>query len=139
MTTKKYDVEVTNTIEGWGYSSTERLECGKMSATQIKKYLKEISEYSNIPDDSCIHHIYAMYCAKDSMSTTLCRNCTQQSGTNESNYGSLQLHVFLTNGKKCNRHDCFNNIQNGKCTDKFVIDIIGKKFFSKQYKDTKQR
>lgn len=42
---------------------------------------------------------------------------------------------LVTDFKKCgnHKHDCVFNLMNGKCTDPYVIENIGKKFFPNAY------
>ena len=138
--TKKYDVNVINVVDGWGHSSMEYMDCGKMSAKQMKDYVKEIAAKKIIPQSSCVHHICALCNVRDSISTILWHDQNTLK-PQKFNSGALDIHITMVNHRNCTRQDCFNNIKNGKCTDEFVIDIIGKKFFADRYPNanTKQR
>ena len=124
--TKKYDVNVINVVDGWGHSSMEYMDCGKMSAKQMKDYVKEIAAKKIIPQSSCVHHICALCNVRDSISTILWHDQNTLK-PQEFNSGALDIHITMVNHRNCTRQDCFNNIKNGKCTDEFVIDIIGKR------------
>ena len=133
---KRYDVVITETNEGWGYSDIKRLYCPEMSVRQIQKYLRGLENVGKIPGDSCVYCINAQFVHSDSEAISLSRNQLRQPQLSERASGELQITIQRTNGKKCHSQNCFANIQNGKCIDKFMIDVIGKKFFAEKYKNT---
>ena len=134
---ERYEVALTQTSEGWGYCDTKTLPCGFMSKDQITKYLNELAQKEEIPEESCLYDVSARFHAYQSHDVSLVRNRTNETISREKDSGGLYIQIRRVNCSKCPYQDCFENIQNGKCIDPFAIDIIGKKFFAKKYIDEK--
>ncbi len=49
---------------------------------------------------------------------------------------TIKIDCCQKTNKNCS--DCFDTIKNGKCTDPFVIEYVGKKFFADKYATCKQ-
>ena len=118
----------------------ESVSCGHLYVYEIQRYLRKLSLNKVIPADSCIYDIRAKFFKYDDASVYI----DSRIGTNRSNEvhsGCLQINVCNISAQKCPTYNCFRNIQNGNCTDKFMIKIIGQEFFADKYKDTntKQR
>ena len=127
-------------LSGWGYNDTKSIACGCISVNQAKKYIRTIASEHTIPEGSCLYCIKAEFDFASTAKTQLSRNeLVKQGDIKQTEVGRLDITVSMINGRKCSRTKCFENIRNGKCTDKFMIDIIGKKFFPEQYKDTKTK
>lgn len=109
-----------------------------LSENKIKAYLRELSA-RRIFDESCICSMHARFYNYNNIETNLVVEPATRNNPTESHSGALEIRICNRNGCKCSAHDCPDNIANGKCTDKFVTEIIGKKFFGNKYKNTKQR
>ena len=129
--TKKYNIDLVNNISGWCYSDTIRLHCAFWSTEQIEKYLNELSTTTNIPRKSCFCDLYAHFNACHD--TKVMMRSISPTAIEDISNGELNINIIFKNWHNCLRKDCFENIKSGKCTDKFVIDIIGKKFFPNEY------
>ena len=94
---------------------------------------------NKIPEESCISSINAYFRSKDNISLYITRDRSHI--PTEDNSGNFTIYIENINGCKCSTRNCMNNLADGKCTDRFVIEKIGKKFFADKYKDenTKQR
>ena len=110
-----------------------------MSTGQIHNYLQQLS-IQLMPDKSCIYHMCASFINYDKNRVSFCRT-TNFMKTSEEHFAGLTVYFSLINGCKCRKEDCLHNLKNGTCTDKFMIDVIGKPFFADKYIDTntKQR
>ena len=133
---KQYDVSITNTTNGWGWCDINVLPCKPMTAKEIKTYMNKINHYKEIPLDSCLYYIsfdfQDTHQRKISFSTLHPHKYTDQRSL-----GGFFISVQMKNCQKCSNKDCFNNIDNGKCTDKFVCEIIGKYLFKEKYENQK--
>ena len=140
MTQKKYDVRLDFSCFGSG-SGMEPLDCGSLTIEEIEQYLQELATKKMVAKDSCAHHLTASFETKESLKVFLARNYQCPNAPYKESMGRLNLYMTNMNNSKCPDRDCFNNIRSGKCTDAFVIETIGKKFFADKYKDnqTKQR
>ena len=110
-----------------------------LSRDQIQNYLRHLS-LQLMPDTSCIYHMCASFVNQDKQRVSFCRT-TNFMKTSEDHFAGLTVYVSLINGCKCRHEDCLRNLKNGTCTDKFMIDVIGKPLFADKYIDTntKQR
>ena len=120
---------------------TNSANCGCVSLSKIRKYLQEISDKAFIPSDSCLYAFYANFCSCDYTKVYLKHNSTADNCPEKTSVKELNINFSLKNKHTCCSLDCVNNICTGKCTDSFVTEIIGKKFFPEKYKNeqTKQR
>lgn len=130
MPNEKHNIDLMNNISGWGYSDTIHLHCASWSTEQIEKYLNELSTITNIPQESCFHDLNAHFNTCHDIKVIM---NTLSTATKDISTGGLIINIRFRNGHKCPRENCFKNIQSGKCTDKFVIDNIGKQFFANKY------
>ena len=138
---KKYDVILNySCFAGACNGGVEPLHCGSMNMEQIKQYLQELAAKKTISHYSCPRHLTAHFENKESLSVYLSHMYTCPDAPQEESKGCLNL--YMTNHasagmytSKCPDRDCFNNIRTGKCTDTFVIETIGKKFFADKYQD----
>ena len=137
---EKCDVILREPLNGWGYNDTKSIACSCISVKQAMKYVRSIASKGQIPEDSCLYKIIADLQFTNSAQILLSHDeCIQCGDIKQKESGKLDITVIMTNGRKCSRTHCFENIRNGKCIDKFVIDIIGKKFFPEQYKNKNTR
>ena len=113
------------------------ISCGDMYVTYIKQYLHNLSKNNFIPADSCVYDINARFFQYDESKVHLQRRYIQNR-LSEDSAACLQIHVRNTIRQKC-PESCLRNIQDGKCTDKFMINNVGKIFFPDKYNNTKQR
>jgi len=141
---KKYDVILNySACAGASNAGIEPLHCGSLTKQQIKQYLQELARQKQMSFYSCPNHFTAHFENKESLSVYLSHMYTCPDAPREESKG--QLNLYMTNHSndtsKCSYRDCFNNIKNGKCTDAFIIENIGKKFFADKYQNnnTKQR
>ena len=138
---KKYDVILNySACAGASNGGVEPLHCGSMTMEQIKQYLQELATKKTISPYSCPNHFTAHFENKESLSVYLSHHYDCPDTPSKETKGCLNL--YMTNHastgiytSKCYYRDCFNNIKNGKCTDAFIIETIGKKFFADKYKD----
>ena len=138
MAQKKYDIRLHYAWFAHG-SSIEAMDCGSLPAQEIKKYLNRLATKKSLAKDSCVRHFKARFENTESASVYLCHEnqCPNAPQTEES--GRLNLYMTNKNNSKCSGHDCLNNIRNGKCTDAFIVEIIGKEFFENKYDNTNQK
>ena len=138
---KKYDVILNySCFAGAPNGGVEPLHCGSLTEQQVKQYLQELAAQKKISFYSCPNHFTAHFENKESSSVYLSSMYTCPDAPCEERKGCLNL--YMTNHasagmytSKCHYRDCFNNIRNGKCTDAFIIENVGKKFFADKYKD----
>lgn len=133
--TKQYNIDLVNTVSGWDYSTTNRLRCASWSEKQIEKYLRELSAFGCAPKESCFFTVNARFYENSEIKVILPSFFARKPvpGIRDESDGGMDINIKFKNSHKCPCEDCFKNIQSGKCTDKFVIDIIGKKFFTDNY------
>ncbi len=127
---KRYDVCL---------KSPEDTANGKqMTKAEFEKYLKELSEtYGKIPQDSCLYSFFACFTAYDKMTVNLGEQWNRKNNSIKVSEGWINIGIYIKNCGKCHQSKCIKNIQNGKCVDDFVCNIIGIKLFPEQYE--KQR
>lgn len=115
---------------------TQDLCIGTVPADKVNSLFRKLSKNNQIPSESCIYTL-----------TLHCRNnktlpLTRLSGNTSLSFdNNLDIH-FTTNPRcKCQIEECLRNLAAGECSDKFMIENIGKKFFADKYKDnnTNQR
>ena len=136
---RRYPVFVIEENDDWGHHDVNMLPCATMSLKQIKKYLQDLDTAGQIPVGSCIYRMSAAFNYTNSKTVTLSYEQSQNTQNPEKELGSLQIHITRSSAKKCPNRDCFANIQNGRCTDEFMINVIGKKFFARKYTNTKKQ
>jgi len=135
---RKYDVILKYGYFGSG-SNIDSLNCGSLAEYKITQYLHELTTTKIIPDDSCVRYLSAKFVNKYSAEVSLSRNYQCPNAPREAKSGDFVVCMTNMNNCKCCERDCFNNIKNGKCTDPFVIENIGKKFFADKYKENNQK
>ena len=109
---------------------------GWLSMAQIEEYIQEILSKKHVPIDSCVFSIEAEFNSTQRLKATLRHGQAFENYSHKETKGGLNVSFILKNGRKCDSYKCLDNICTGKCTDKFMIEVIGKKFFPQQYKDT---
>lgn len=109
------------------------LDCGNLSTKQIKQYLQEIADNKTIPVNSCVHNINAKFRMVRETYAFATTNGPITDNHHTVTMGGLDISVCNRYGCKCHREHCFENLASGKCTDEFMIKIIGKKFFADKY------
>ena len=122
-------------INGRFESHIERIPVASLSHSELLTYYTKI-DTTPIPKDSCIYNLY----------TTLYKKIIINAMSNETpmEWERHQKHMlnmqFCNPGKwgKCDLSynplaHCFENIKNGLCRDKYVIQNIGKIFFPDKY------
>ena len=134
----KYDVHISFSTDG------ERgltLNGNRIFKNKIKKYIYDISDMNMIPKESCIHRIGVCFNDITTMQTSLSQDPEQSVYPIESYMGGLDINILRKHKCKCSQYQCCYNLVTGECTDPFMIDIVGKKFFPDKYKTirTKQR
>ena len=138
MPKKKYDVKIMISRLGNVFDTSYDIPAGQMTENQIKDYLAELSNKGNIPETSCLRRMFANM----NIDTTAFLSGTGKAKDNFIRYdGRLNICSILKSDSICTARNCARKIKNGKCTDPFVIETIGKKFFADKYKanNTKQR
>ena len=134
---KSYDVNITiirPSTSNNGYD----IKAGTLTESQITQYLAELSAKGNVPEKSCIKRMFANM--NTDITIYLSGAADKDHRSNRHN-GKLNVFSFIKSDSLCSAKNCAKAIKTGKCTDKFVIETIGKKFFADKYKDkqTKQR
>ena len=114
----------------------QRLGIDPVSSDRVNSLIRKLSRSRKIPDESCIYTI-TFHCRSNK---TLPLNRLTKS-TTPSLDNELEVHFTTTPHCKCPIEECLQNLAAGKCTDKFMIENIGKQFFKDKYQDkhTKQR
>lgn len=102
------NVNLINTVH-LGTSSS--LQCGFLLAYERENFLTELKT-NPVPENSCFQEMKIMQI---------------ESGT------KIQIICDLGTNAKCGPAKCFQNIMTGKCTDEYVKNMIGKKFFEAKY------
>ena len=104
--------------------------------TTARACIQQLSE-QNIPFGSCINHISMHFNNRDEVSVN--NGITDQIQTKENHFTDLNICYDLVNACHCPTANCLNNIANGKCRDKFIIELIGKNFFADKYVNTNEK
>ncbi len=111
----------------------KRLVLGQMSWDEAKAYQTELT--TPLPMDGCIDILKTELHAEVHITgENLCY--APKSSKIWEHAPVTQLKIEATRNKsKCFAvvHECLNNIKNGKCTDPYVIEHIGRKFFADKY------
>ena len=133
MKEKKYDVTISEPNDGWGYFAPLAIYCNPMTVKEIQDYLDIVAKNRTIPIDSCLYQMntHIQHCG--CIDVLLSRNNSNIESTKKDYSSYMKISVQMTNSRKCPREKCLENIKYGKCTDKFMIDIIGKQFFADKY------
>jgi len=129
------EIIYAKTINGKFESRTERIPVTFLPHAELLEYYTKI-DTTPIPKDSCIYNLY----------TTLYKKIIINAMPNENpmEWERHQKHMlniqFCDPGEygKCDLSynplaHCFENIKNGLCRDKYVIQNIGKIFFPDKY------
>lgn len=138
----KHYVQLVDTTYGYGQSgNSEPIQCGSLTQEEIETYIKQLSANKVLPMGTCVHHMSARFYNTDKVYTYLVQDQPNTGVPSEEHNSWFEIGIGNTAGQKCSKYDCFNNIKHGKCTDPFVIETIGKKFFADKYNNeqTKQR
>ena len=126
----KNDIELIDFMGTWLHGKKPML-CGTMSDRKLKRYKKYLYNIDSIPQDSCVESIEACFFNSGMIAISQTDHDLQ--------YWHNSLHIELRYKQcpecKCEREDCFKNIESGKCTDAFMIKHICKKFFADKYKN----
>jgi len=104
------------------YTYTSQRGCGNLTPDEMNDLYQSIKN-SNIPSKSCASSIYA------ELKQTSC-------SAPKFERSSSHLTITINPKKQCGiRKDtrCADCIISGKCTDEFVINLIGKKLFANKY------
>lgn len=113
----------------YNYHAGEVKPCGYLQIGEMSEFFAQIKN-AKIPSESCIAAIYTSIA-----STAL----TIRGKNTQNNAEELIIDIYPTN-QKCKIRDgknCIKCIASGKCRDKFVIDLIGKKLFADKYEKQK--
>jgi len=136
---RKYDVNIMISRIGDIYTDCSyNIKSEPMTEAKIKDYLATLSCNEKIPENSCVLRMFANMC----IDTTIFVSNTAPDNKHINRYdGRLNICPILKRTSICTAKNCARKIKNGKCTDPFVIENIGKKFFAYKYKkeQTKQR
>lgn len=137
-TRHKHIVMITKPRKDWGYYEPDVLY-KSMTMSEIKTYMDEIEHYQTIPLDSCLYSINLNFQDIFQKRFFITSDPTQKrsdgrcSGGFERSESILDICIGMRNNCKCSPKDCFKNIQNGKCTDNFICEIICQKLFKDEY------
>ena len=139
---KKYDVNIIinrGVYSDYATAFGNTLHCGCMSEIEIGRLLQKIAKWKMLPATSCINHINAHFKVATTKHVLLSQYRPTTNYPIEKLVGGLDIFILTKHDCKCPKTDCVCNIASGKCTDKILIEILGKQFFPEQYKKTKQR
>lgn len=109
----------------YNYHAGEVKPCGYLQIGEMSEFFAQIKN-AKIPSESCIAAIYTSI-----TSTAL----TMRGKNTQNNAEEFIIDIYPTN-QQCkikNKTNCPKCIASGKCRDKFVIDLIGKKLFAEKY------
>jgi len=135
---KKYKV----TLEGWGmHSAKEILTCGStLTEKEAKQYLKDlVKTFNQAPKKSCFVCMEAQFSKKETKSFSFVSAYPYKNPIQKTCSKALELHLASCLNCTDTERKCLNNIKNGKCPDKFIVELIGKRFFPAQYTSEKQK
>ena len=136
---KKYKV----TLGNWGANPSTILLSSDSVLTEreAKRYLKDLAkEFRHIPATTCFLCMETQFSKKETTSVSFNRNWKNNKVQKEKILSnSLELHLATCLNCTNTERNCLNNIKEGKCQDKFVIELIGKRFFSTKYTQEKQK
>ena len=121
MVPKKTNVFLSSAYNLYGLSGCK--QCGYMDIESLNEYRKSLKNI-DIPASSCIKALSIDFHQTDNIDKT-----------DKTSTARLIVSVWPV-APKCAIQDCAKcttNIINGKCTDAFVVDLIGKQFFADKY------
>ncbi len=112
-------------------TETQEIKLGETSWDHAKQFQQELAV--KLPNNSCMNVV-----------TTQLRHgvCTESTSTRLASRGvfdtgattpELTISLLWADECKCSTRKCLGNIRNGKCTDPYIIEHIGKKFFADKY------
>ena len=135
--TKKYfEVNIIDITNSWERIYAKDIRCADMSEEEITNYMKTINSCERIPEKSCLYHIsfdfQQTFQRKIVFSTQ-----PDEKKSNRNHDGEFCIRLRLKNCCKCHPHDCFFNIQNGKCCDDFTRKIICEELLKDKYQKQK--
>ena len=135
---------LTDVVFCFGDWCGPRLKCGYLKNEEVYAYLDKINSFVP-PKSRCMqYHCYSLLSSHPRKIHDVMR---------------LEQSLYIVNknprymkcpcgaicpGQTLNKLDdcakqCMENIEQGKCQEKFVIENIGRVFFAKQYQDNKQK
>ena len=126
----QHDVILRDSINDWVHDK-KPLSCGTLYDTELKEYQEHLFNITHIPQDSCITSFDAGFYNSRMISI----NNSEQKVKEWVHDLKIDLRYKPEHECGCKRDDCFGNIESGKCTDAFMIEHIGKRFFADKYKD----
>ena len=134
-TKKTYPVSIINFSPAWNYCAADclQIKCTPMTKSGINRLFQKASIYHHIPETSCIYSISMAF----NENVTKSFSVGTSNGIKEKNVADLKIRLQMRNSHKCSHENCFHNIRCGKCTDKFMIDLIGKILFKDKYQKQK--
>ncbi len=113
-------------------------EAGKIAYDDAVEYARRLSEVQ-IPYNACAYMLQ--------IDVVNNQQCTAVAHSQNSSFDNLfrfasaakmvYINLALGGAAKCPPSMCLEHIAAGKCTDAFVIEHIGKKFFADKYQNTK--
>lgn len=115
-----------------GFFSTTIFDTGRHPKETILKCFKAIAG-KRLRNKECVAQVsgtlsneYVAHCETDETDNYFYETDVDKSA-------SLTFSFYNKTKCKCSRKQCFENISNGKCTNEFVRETIGKNLFSNQY------
>ncbi len=132
---KTYNVFIRNISPAWSYCDTDFLQiiCEPMTKKETDKIFQKAAHYRQIPEKSCVYGMSLFFNDKLTKSFSV----GQKNKIDENSSAGLDIHIQMKNCYKCSRENCFHNVRDGKCTDEFVIDLIGTTLFKDKYQKQK--
>ncbi len=111
------------------------LVAGSMTWDSIHNYLQNLSG-KQIPENSCLEELTGAVSVENNITMHMPR-ARPASFSARPFPTNFRIDIKLHNCKKCAAKSCKKNISTGKCTDPFVIENIGMKFFQDAYQKQK--
>ncbi len=108
-------------------------DCGQITAKGAKAYIRELADLRTIPQESCLYDLSVQFFSHNTHKCYLCGDPNYKPKLHKTCNGWMSLKINNKTCHKCATEDCLKNICSGKCTDEFVINLIGKKLFAEKY------
>lgn len=128
-----YDVTISKERDESGKFMPMAVYCNPMTKYEIQEYLDKIKDIHTIPRGGCLGSMNIRLHHCSNIDILLANNQDEKKCIRKDYSVNMKIIVQMTNDCRCAHTDCLNNIQDGKCTDEFMINNFGKQFFPNKY------